>query len=242
MKTNRFLITGVLLLAALLLVAGCGTPAPTSTPEAARPTPTSLPETEEPTSESEVSPTVSPTAMPTETKAPTEEVEEPETALDWAADGVVSDGEYTDEAEFNPVSLWWRHDGEFLYLAMAAETTGWVSIGIEPSLGMKDANFLLGYVAEGETQIWDAFGTAVSGANHPPDTELGGTDDIVAFGGSEEEGRTLIEVQIPLDSGDEYDHPLEPGSTYRVIVALGRSDEFDAYHPRVGSGQLALSN
>ncbi len=58
--------------------------------------------------------------------------------------------------------------------------------------------------------------------------------------GVEEEGVTRFEVQILLDSGDAYDHRLEPGMTYPIIVAIGGEDDFDVYHLRYDSGELIL--
>ncbi len=123
---------------------------------------------------------------------------------------------------------------------MEGDTTGWISIGIEPSRGMQDANYLFGYVEQGEALLWDAFGTAPSGRSHPPDEELGGTNDIVAFAGVEVDGVTRFEVQIPLDSGDSYDTLLQPGESYAIIVAMGPTDEYNSYHTMVGRGTLTL--
>jgi len=56
----------------------------------------------------------------------------------------------------------------------------------------------------------------------------------------EEDGVTRFEVRIPLDSGDEYDKPLQPGSTYPVIAAVGTSDSFDARHSSRAQGEITL--
>jgi len=104
---------------------------------------------------------------------------------------------------------------------------------------MQGANFIFGYVQGGETSIADMYGTEPT-AMHPPDEELGGTNDIVAFGGREEGGTTTIEFQIPLDSGDANDKPLSPGSTYSVILARGTADEFLVYHAARGVSEITL--
>ena len=247
-----------LLLAAvlsLILLIGCSTPEPmatevpptsTSEPmeEPAEPTATSEPmeeptatevmeATEEPEEEEEEEETMAPTATP--------EAESQAMGESWAADGTISEGEYAQEADFNGIRLWWFNDDTHLYLAMEGDTTGWVSVGLNPELGMKGADYILGYVADGEAQLWDAWGTERSGANHPPDQELGGSDDIVDFAGVEENGVTRFEVKIPLDSGDEYDNALQPGESYPIIVAIGDQDQFNAYHSKYAPGEIALS-
>jgi hypothetical protein len=158
----------------------------------------------------------------------------------WKADGIISEGEYSQQTDIGPVRIWWRNDSQFLYLAMQASTTGWVAVGLDPVARMQGANFVLGAVVNGQVQVQDAYGTAQTGANHPADTQLGGTNDILEFGGVEQEGVTRIEVKIPLNSGDQYDKMLVPGQTYTVIVAHGRSDDMNSPHAFRGTGQITL--
>jgi len=221
-----------LLIVVTALLAGCGSPAEPQIEEATA-APTQAPVTEESTSEA---PTQEETAP-----EPTEKTQEAaEAEIPWTADGVITAGEYTDEATIKTLNLWWRHDGEYLYLAMEGPTQGWISIGIDPSTGMQDADYLFGFVSDGKAQLWDAYGTAPRGANHPPDEELGGSNNIIAFAGVEQDSITRFELQIPLNSGDDYDKVLEPGTTYPIIVALGSRDEYNGFHNVVGRGELIL--
>jgi hypothetical protein len=158
----------------------------------------------------------------------------------WVADGVIGDSEYAHQTDVGEVRLWWRNDGQSLCLAMESPTSGWVSLGIDPVDRMEGANYVIGAVVGGEARVWDAYGTAPTGATHPPDEDLGGTNDIVAFAGVEEDGYTRFEVQIPLDSGDEFDKRLEPGGTYAVIAAAASSDSYDGYHVSRAQGTIEL--
>jgi hypothetical protein len=232
----------------LLTVSACGTPQPTATAQpTAVPTETTAPAPDEQSMEDE-SP-VSPLPTPeTEAISPLDTPEAPEedeattgTVGDWVADGVTTDGEYTDQADFGDIRLWWRSDAEYLYVAMEGDTTGWVAVGINPERGMQGANYLFGYVENGEARLWDAYGTAPTGPNHPPDEELGGSDDIVTFVGTEDGNITRFEFQIPLDSGDDYDQVLTPGQSYPIIIAIGDADGYNAYHRRYDQGSLTLA-
>lgn len=230
---------GLGLLSASLLLSACGTAepetiVPTATETAASPTP-------QPAETEGVSPL--PTPGPDSLLATPESTEPSDgemTETAWSADGIISEGEYSSEADFDDIRLWWHHDDTFLYVAMEGDTTGWVAVGLDPDNGMQGASYLFGFVDDGEAMLWDAYGTAPTGPNHPPDEDLGGTDDIVAFTGVEEAGITRFEAQIPLDSGDPYDKALEPGETYPIIVAIGGEDDFNAYHQRYDSGELVL--
>jgi hypothetical protein len=233
---------------ALLMVSACSTPtpeplsptattAPSPTTEVAEPTPTATPEPEEVEPAATEAPTETPQPSPT---AVEEATPTPEPGEAWAPDGVISEGEYDQQLDFGDIRLWWTHDGTYLYIAMEGDTEGWVAVGINPELGMQGADYIFGYVANGEALVWDAYGTAPTGANHPPDEELGGTDDILEFIGVEENGVTRFEVKKPLDSGDSYDQALVPGNSYPIIVAIGAQDDFNAYHLRYDRGELML--
>jgi len=197
---------------------------PTVTPAAKEPYPPATPVTTQPT-----------TAYPGPTPEP-----EPTSAPAWRADGEIGPAEYRHERAVDRMAIWWANDGEFLYMAMLAPTSGWVAVGLDPTNRMQGANFILGALVDGEAKIWDAFGMAPVGPNHPEDTELGGTMDVIAFEVVEKNGQTLVEFQIPLDSGDQYDKPLKPGETYPVIMAYGDQDAFTSPHAYRGATEITL--
>lgn len=249
-------LVSVLWMSTILTLSGCtGAATPTSAPPANTPT-----VAQAAAATKEASPTVvavSPTAVakapsaavaatpPPATVSPT--MVQPTSALErsvetpgaWNPDGTIGDGEYAHDATLGQVHLWWSNDDEYLYLAFEATTDGWVAVGLDPDARMAGANYLLGAVVGGAAEIRDAYGTAPVGA-HPLDTDLGGSHDIVAFAAVEEGGITRFEVQIPLDSGDEFDKALSPGATYPVIVALGGSDDFGARHVFRTAGEITL--
>jgi hypothetical protein len=237
---NKSLLLLAVCLAVSVTIIGCA-PTATSSP----PTPTSVspaaiaavdtPDTPAPTApqatESPDTPTPAPpTATPTSPDEPA-----------WQADGLVGDGEYPHMVETAGVEFHWMNDGENLYAALAAQTSGWVAVGFDPENQMQGANFIFGYVQDGIPVVQDMFGTKPKGqGSHPPDEQLGGTDDILAYAGSEEGDLTVIEFWIPLDSGDEFDKPLSAGATHTVILARGRSDDSDSRHAAEGQAEITL--
>jgi len=131
----------------------------------------------------------------------------------------------TDELEFK-----WMLEDESLKVEVTAPTTGWVAVGFDPSRAMKDADFIFGFVKDGELNISDHYG---SGAfSHEADTELGGTDDIISASGKEADGSTTVKFTIPLNSGDEYDVDLNPEQEHIVLFAYGPdgADDFSSKH------------
>lgn len=131
-------------------------------------------------------------------------------------------------------------DGLNLEGIMSAQTTGWVSVGFNPTFMMRDANIIIGYDDAGIGFIRDDWGTG--NTSHVADISLGGTDDVTLLDSSEIDGMTMIHFTIPLDSGDEYDQPLEIGETYPVLLARGPNgaNNFTAYHAAAGNAQITL--
>jgi hypothetical protein len=103
---------------------------------------------------------------------------------------------------------------------------------------MKDSDMILGFVKDGEAIVYDLYSTGNFGP-HPPDTELGGSNDILDFGGSEKEGYTIIEFKRELNTGDKYDIQFSKGKI-KIIWAYGSGDNLDLKHSARGYGELDI--
>lgn len=163
----------------------------------------------------------------------------PSTGGAWVIDGNIEAGEYTGKLVLGPVAIFWAHNGTDLYLAAETQTEGWLGIGLDPEDRMQGADFIIA-AWDGEPKIWDAYGQGPIGATHPPDTELGGTMDILEYAVVKDGPFFRFEALRPLNSGDAFDKPLEPGETYKLIVAVGVSPAFDARHAYRGQGEITL--
>jgi hypothetical protein len=118
--------------------------------------------------------------------------------------------------------------GENLKVKVSCPTSGWVSVGFNPTEKMKDANYIIGYSAKGTAFVDDQFGNSPYG--HKSDTELGGKNDIVESACTEENGITTLTFTIPLNSGDVKDRVLEKGKEAIVIFGAGKKDDFKKKH------------
>ncbi|OGD55569.1 hypothetical protein A3K81_05170 [Candidatus Bathyarchaeota archaeon RBG_13_60_20] len=155
-------------------------------------------------------------------------------------DGSVSAGEYLHSVQdpSTGMRLSWSNNATHLYVALESGGSGWVAAGFDPVQSMRGANFIIGYVSSGTTFISDESG--VSNFAHSPDTSLGGTNDVLAYAGTEPTG-TVIEFLIPMDSGDAMDKPLLPGGIYTVLVSYNvSSDNFTTIHTARGSITVQL--
>jgi hypothetical protein len=162
----------------------------------------------------------------------------PKPAEAWSADGIISIGEYSGNMSYGDYSIFWWSDQQNIYIAMEAKTSGWVALGIQPGSTMENADMVFGFVKDGEATVYDLFSTGPYGP-HPVDTEIGGTNDILDFGGSESDGITRIEFKRALNTGDDYDNQLLKGAN-KIIWAYGSDDELTQKHTARGYGEINL--
>jgi hypothetical protein len=181
-------------------------------------------------------PSEPPISPPTSPQTPPDSL--PSQPVEWSADGVISDGEYTKVAAYGDYEINWASDEGYIYVGLKVKTTGWVAVGIQPGSLMKDADIVLGSVQDGEVSVSDHFSTGDFGP-HKADKELGGTDDIIEFDGKEAAGYTIIEFVRALNTGDKYDHPLVKGAN-KIIWSYGSGDSPTTKHVNRGYGELDL--
>lgn len=155
--------------------------------------------------------------------------------------GVLAEGEYAAvfRDEETGMELHWTIVGEKIYLGLRSPGRGWVAAGFAPEgPTMKGADILIGYVQDGEVSVEDGF--ADGPVNHKSDSELGGTNDVEEFAGSEDEKGTVIELVRPLNTGDPYDRPLTPDEV-TLLLAYADKDDFISYHAKRSSVTLDLA-
>lgn len=226
---KRTLFFGIALIA-ILLFAGCATKTETA-PQ--KETPTEKPVEEKPSEDTK--PSTPPAEKPVEETKPT-----PPTSI-WKADGIITQNEYRNNKEFGNgrFTLYWSNDEEFLYMAIRGQTSGWVSIGFEPTQAMRDADMIFGWVSGGTATVLDQYSTGDFGP-HPSDDQLGGRNDLIETNGSEASGFTIIEFKRKLNTGDRYDKAFAKGQNIAIIWGLGSSDSSNSPHTTRGSGTIKL--
>ena len=158
-------------------------------------------------------------------------------------DGVVESGEYDFDVDLglSGFRLSWSIRGDRIHMAFAADARGWVAVGFEPTVVMDQADMLFGWVEpDGTAHVVDAMSTGEFGP-HPPDTSLGGTDDILASAATERGGRTTVEVTRLLVTGDAQDKPIPRAGPLKVIFSYADSDSFSQGHSRAGTATIDLA-
>jgi hypothetical protein len=157
----------------------------------------------------------------------------------WVADGIIKDGEYSATAQYDNFQIFWRSDDQYAYISLRARTAGFVAVGLQPGARMKNSDIIFGYFKEGNTTLYDMFSTGDFGP-HVPDVELGGTNNILEYGGSEDSSFTTIEFKRTLTTGDKYDIDFVKGKN-KIIWSYGSGDETSKKHNNTGYGEIDLT-
>jgi len=157
-------------------------------------------------------------------------------------DGIIGKGEYRTAKIYKGTTgkkfvFHCKAVGSDIFIALEVETSGWVAIGITPTDNFhENADIIFGWVDnQGGVEVVDAFSPESQGL-HPEDKELGGTTDILLFGGTEVNGITTIEFVRPLITGDRFDNDIHGKTDTSFIWAYGEDDDWQTKHQEQGRG------
>lgn len=153
-------------------------------------------------------------------------------------DGNINDDEYLFDTIFNSnFQFYWTIEEDIIYMAFKANTSGWISIGLEPSTAMQDADMLFGWVNTSHSIMLDSHSTGLYGP-HLPDEDLGGTNDIENVTGTEISNITILEFTRLLDTGDSFDKKILLTEEMQIIWAYGNSDDYTEKHDQLGYASI----
>ena len=103
---------------------------------------------------------------------------------------------------------------------------------------MKNADIVEGYVSNGKAELVDMFSTGEFGP-HPPDTQLGGSNDIIDPSAKVVDGYITVEFKRKLNTDDKYDRPLVKGSN-KIIWAYSSEPIATLKHVSRGLGEIDI--
>ena len=155
-------------------------------------------------------------------------------------DGVLDTGEYDTTLRMaeGRYTLAWTIEGDRIHFAMAAHTEGWVAVGLDPIVVADNADLIFGWVDDqGRPFVVDAHSQGAYGP-YPPDTRIGGSDDILDYAGSEREGVTTLEFTRLLDTGDSHDSVIQPRGGNKIIWMYGEVDDYNTRYTEMGYAWL----
>jgi len=122
---------------------------------------------------------------------------------------------------------------------------GWLGIGwhslTSDETGMKDADIVVGWFDEkGEVTVVDCMGDKTGSGHYVyPDTEVGGTNDVYSWSGSQQEGRTTFSFQRKLVTNDTVADSAIANGFCNAIWAFGNG--WPSYHGQANRGTLKIN-
>ena len=159
-------------------------------------------------------------------------------SVPWNSDGIISENEYSALQQIGDLQVFTRLEGDYTCLAIRAQNTGYIALGIGPENGMMGADVIMCTLNGDQVEVTDAFATGPTGP-HPADLAQGGTSDIISPSGSLKDGWLTCELKRKLSTGDSRDKNLVPGDNL-VIWATGSSANITVRHKARGYGNLVL--
>lgn len=186
-----------------------------------------------------------PPPLPVESATLTPEETEPpvnESTASWKADGIIEDQEYENMVTgFRDLFyIYWTSDEELLYVGIKGKTSGWIGVGFNPTVIMKDADIILGgnRGSGGKLYIYDMYSTNTIGPTRA-DSALGGSFNLIDYAGAEKSAYQTLEFSRKLDTADKFDSVLKKGESAKVLWALSYSDSIDLKHD-AGKGTVEI--
>lgn len=137
-------------------------------------------------------------------------------------DGSIRSGEYSYSHREAGMTLYANWRGDSLYLAVRADTEGWVAIGINAKV-MDGAHIMIGFSDGGRTVFKEQIG---SGNRHQDIPE----ELVQDFAIVESGGQTSMEVEL------EAVDALSGKDSLDVIVGYGKDNSLTMYHGRSRAG------
>jgi hypothetical protein len=158
----------------------------------------------------------------------------------WMPDGIISDGEYQYSQRLSESMQIHRATTDtMIRLAIVGRTTGWVGIGFGTSRMNVGVDYIFGYPEGDDLVVQDMYGENLR-CPMQMDSAIGGTDDILRYGGRQADGVTTIEFERLLDTGDSFDHILRFDEEIPIIRSLSDSASIEVPHRERGATTIVL--
>ncbi|MFW9854477.1 MAG: fibronectin type III domain-containing protein, partial [Candidatus Thorarchaeota archaeon] len=161
-------------------------------------------------------------------------------------DGVISAGEYANYQLINATGgfeMYYTIDTALsrAFIAIRAQCSGWISIGIDYSSQMRDSDIIIGYYKAGSF-ISDNYGDGTT--SHVPDTTLsGGSNDILNYAASDNGVLTTLEFSRNMTTGDTWDNDIVTGVPTPLIWAFHNTkDDFTSHHSERGYSSVTFTS
>jgi len=148
-----------------------------------------------------------------------------------AVDGTVTPNEYSYSHTFDQLTLYASRTSTTLYLAVVANTSGWVGIGVG-SQRMDGADIFMGFVKDGKVNFKAQVGKGHRHGDAPADV----ADTVESHALKTTGGKTTIEVALKSAA-----YIKKGQQSLDLIFAMGDQESYTQYHTYRGGTSLTLA-
>ena len=122
------------------------------------------------------------------------------------------------------MKLQWEFVGEDIEFQIEAPSKGWLAIGFNETAALPGTYLLMASV---ENQVTKAVAyKIIAPGDYRPITTLGGKANLVILEGQEAQQQTTVRIQMPQFVNDGFHKKLIAGSTWTLLLAYSREDDF----------------
>jgi len=147
-----------------------------------------------------------------------------------SVDGTVTANEYSYSHDFDQqMTLYASRTATTLYLAVVANTRGWVGVGVGPK--MDGADIFMGFVKDGKVSFKPQLGKGHGHKDAPADV----SDTVQKSAMKQSGGKTTLEIALKADA-----YIKKGQSTLDLIFAMGDQASYTPYHSYRNMTTLAL--
>ena len=124
----------------------------------------------------------------------------------------------------NDMTVGWEYKNDRIHFTMQAPVEGWVTIGFNITENISGTYLVMGNVVAGVPRVVEHY--TVSPGNYHPLVELGCRSAVNDLAGAEHHGKTTLKFSLPVDAITKYSRDLKEGTSYIMVLAYSREDDF----------------
>lgn len=138
----------------------------------------------------------------------------------------------------NGMTVRWAPTADSIRFELQAPTTGWLAIGFNQSSELTGNWLLMARVINGRAEVVEHH--TLAPGNYQPIAQLGEAQVVQCVSGSETKGATTLAFSLPRNAAGRYQKSLASGSSWQMLLAYSRSDDFQHHSVMRTTTQLTL--
>lgn len=138
----------------------------------------------------------------------------------------------------NEMIVSWSYKGDRILFEITAPTQGWLAIGFNDKPVLTGTYLLMGRITDLGVELVEHY--TISPGNYKPIESIGGDVLVSEISGKEILGKSTIRFSIPIAKRDRFRKDLSKNSSYNLVMAFSREDDFQHHSIMRTSVEIVL--